>query len=399
MVNVVFWPTSKPVNKCVVLMLDVFFCIIIKPCKFAKMLLWPHLLTHLLALNLAWAVLTPPPQGYDDDITPLPLRLEDLEREQEQFQVDLNRPPLLPNRYEWRPNVAASVPPSYIQDAAQREIAREREKLEQLHQLQQQHKQLSAGYAFPGQLPANLFFVTPTAATITSTATIPKEIASTVSTRLLKPIVPYDLDLQLNGIQYLTGNALTSLPSPGPPPPPPPPSLRPRPVRPPYIYAQSPATSSLYQQSKQFAYAPPAQRNYAPSPRIPLPYPPSFISITTRRPGPGRGNFGYSHYQKPFRPSQPDPTPDLFAGRESKSLLDSYIPSWEVLRILQQHQLPSSLSSASSLSPSPSHTLAYPINNLRLFKRMSAREANDSSGRIVKKSLTQSLDKTPNNST
>jgi len=113
------------------------------------------MLLHLLLLSIVvisgvQSVLSPPP-GYDDDTSPLPLRLEDLEREQEQYQhLDLNRPPLLPNHYEWRPDVAASLPPSYIQDAAQRERDLERlQRLEELRQLQRQHQQLSSGYAFP----------------------------------------------------------------------------------------------------------------------------------------------------------------------------------------------------------------------------------------------------------
>lgn len=113
-----------------------------------------------MVLATAQAVLTPP--GYDDDRSPLPLRLEDLEREQEQQQQhqlhlqDLNRPPLLPNHYEWRPDAAASLPPSYVQDAALRERERERQ-LEELRQLQRQHQQLSAGYAFPAHLPGVLY--------------------------------------------------------------------------------------------------------------------------------------------------------------------------------------------------------------------------------------------------
>ncbi|EDW58081.2 uncharacterized protein Dvir_GJ15224 [Drosophila virilis] len=202
--------------------------------------------------------------------------------------------------------------------------------------------------------------------------------------------VVYERDLQLNGVQYLSGNALSSgaaqLPRPIP---------RPvvRPLRPPYDFLQqqppllrpglgphpSPATLPLLlQQSKQFAYAPMPQRNYAPAPRIPLPYPPSFVSITTRSPASGHS----ASHSKPFRPSQPDLTPDLFAGRDSKSLLDSYIPSWEVLRLYQQHQSP---------RPFQRHTLAYAVPSLRVFKRDSKLDRSSERSRIVKKSLDKQL--------
>lgn len=201
--------------------------------------------------------------------------------------------------------------------------------------------------------------------------------------RLLQPIVAYDdLDLHLNGVQYLSGNALPQpLPRPVP-----------RPLRPPYTFVQqrtnpspSPAIPLVLQQSKQFAYAPLPQRAYAAAPRIPLPYPPSFISITTRRP---TGSGYAASYGKPFRPSQPDPTPDLFAGRESKSLLDSYIPSWEVLRLQQQHQQQHQQPRAVQR-----HTLAYSVPGLRLFKRDSMLQAAPERSRIVKKSLPQDAGK------
>ncbi|BFG00280.1 zyxin [Drosophila madeirensis] len=361
-----------------------------------------HLLLVIVTLSAVQAVLSPPP-GYDDDNSPLQLRLEDLEREREREReleleqdleqhFDVNRPPVLPNHYEWRPGVAASLPPSYVQDAAQRE-----RQLEELRQLQRQHQQLSAGYAFPAHLPPSVFYVGPgpTAATPThtttptATATAAATAAATTATsaRLLRPIVPYDLDLQLNGIQYLGSNALPQpLPRPQH-------QLQLQLQRPPFVYGYTQPPPRLYaarpppppglgfQQSKQFAYAPPPQRGYAAGHRIPLPYPPSFISITTRRPS---GGYGASH-QKPFRPSQPDPTPDLFAGRASKSLLDSYIPSWEVLRLLQQTQPQSQSQSQphpySSHGPVQRHTLAYPVARpLRLVKR-------GSEGETVKKSL------------
>lgn len=211
--------------------------------------------------------------------------------------------------------------------------------------------------------------------------------------RLLQPIVAYDdLDLQLNGVQYLSGNAL------------PQPLPRPvaRPLRPPYTFVQqrtnpssAPAAIPLVlQQSKQFAYAPLPQRAYAAAPRIPLPYPPSFISITTRRPtGSGSGSGYASSYGKPFRPSQPDPTPDLFAGRESKSLLDSYIPSWEVLRLQQQHRHHQQQQQHQQPRAVQRHTLAYSVPGLRLFKRDSMQQAAPERSRIVKKSLPQDAGK------
>ncbi|KAH8289666.1 hypothetical protein KR054_009020, partial [Drosophila jambulina] len=325
------------------------------------------LLLTFATLSSTQAVLSPP--GYnDDDTSPLPLRLEDLEREQEQHQhLDVNRPPLLPNHYEWRPDVAASLPPSYLQDAAHRERERERDlerlqQLEELRQLQRQHQQLSAGYAFPSHLPGVLY-VGPTAATPTPTTTP----TTAAATRFLKPIVPYDLELGLNGVQYVGSNA-QPLPVPRPLPPPN--------GRPPFVYGFTQGQAAGHSrpqklvppfpppQSKQFAFAP---RHYANGPRIPLPYPPSFVSITTRPP-PG-------YRSKPFRPSQPDPTPDLFAGRNSKSLLDSYIPSWEVLRLIRRGEF----------NPVQRQTLAYAApQHLRLYKRDSS---DPKRMRIVKKSL------------
>ncbi|XP_016949371.1 uncharacterized protein LOC108024104 [Drosophila biarmipes] len=337
------------------------------------MILLNLLLLSIVVVTGVHGVLSPPP-GYDDDTSPLPLRLEDLEREQELHQhLDLNRPPLLPNHYEWRPDVAASLPPSYIQDAAQREQELERlQRLEELRQLQRQHQQLSSGYAFPAHLPGVLY-VGPTSATPAPTASATTTAVPSSSARFTKPMVPYDLDL---GIQYVTNNALP-LPVPRPQ------------GQPPFIYGftqgNRPTSSHLVvqplvvQQSKQFAYAPasPPQRHYANGPRIPLPYPPSFVSITTRRPGSGR--------TRPFRPSQPDPTPDLFAGRSSKSLLDSYIPSWEVLRLVRERSTPHQ--HQGGFSPVQRQTLAYPAPaHLRLYKRDSQENRGT---RIVKKSLGQ----------
>ncbi|XP_016993551.2 uncharacterized protein [Drosophila takahashii] len=342
------------------------------------------MLLHLLLLSVVVVaiigvvdgVLSPPP-GYDDDTSPVPLRLEDLEREQEQHQhLDLNRAPFLPNRYEWRPDVAASLPPSYIQDAAQRERDLERlQRLEELRQLQRQHQQLSSGYAFPfpAHLPGGVLYVGPTAATPTPTpsaAPTTTTVASSSNLRFGKPIVPYDLDLNLglNGIQYVASNALPPLPGP-------------RPLgRPPFIYGFTNQAGNnrqplVVQQSKQFAYAPPSppQRHYANGPRIPLPYPPSFVSITTRRP-------------KGFRPSQPDPTPDLFAGRSSKSLLDSYIPSWEVLRLIREHNSQQQGGFSPIIHHQQRQTLAYPAPaHLRLYKR----DSQENRTRIVKKALAQ----------
>ncbi|KAH8306858.1 hypothetical protein KR018_008950, partial [Drosophila ironensis] len=340
---------------------------------------WNQLLLLAVAWTTAQAVLTPP--GYEDDSSPLPLHLEDLEREQELLQqqqqhLDLNRPPLLPNRYEWRPDVAASLPPSYVQDAAQREREREREleqlqRLEELRQLQRQHQQLSAGYAFPFRLPARLpgvLYVGPTVTatpTPTPTPTPRPQPSPSPTTRFLKPIVPYDLDLNLKGVQFVSGNAL------------PPPLPRPLPAptgsatggRPAFIYGFTQGRPPLVQQSKQYAFAPvpPPQRHYANGPRIPVPYPPSFVSITTRKPGSSYSSYSSSK-QVPFRPSQPDPTPDLFAGRNSKSLLDSYIPSWEVIRLTRQNQAVGY--AGGGFRPIQRQTLAYPAApHLRLYKR------------------------------
>ncbi|XP_032582018.1 uncharacterized protein LOC6615951 isoform X2 [Drosophila sechellia] len=335
------------------------------------------ILLFIVLINDVHGILQP--SGYDDDTSPLPLRLDDLERDHLQ-QLDLNRPPLLPNHYEWHPDVAASLPPSYIQEAAQRDRERERDlernrRLEELRQLQQQHQQLSSGYAFPVHLPGVLY-VGPTAATPTPTPSAATTTVASSATRFAKPIVPYDLELGLRPIPYVTSNALP-LPVPRPLPTPH--------ARAPFIYGftgqgnraashKLPVQPLLVQQSKQFAYAPaqPPQRHYANGPRVPLPYPPSFVSFTTRRPG--------SERSRPFRPSQPDPTPDLFAGRSSKSLIDSYIPSWEVLRLIRQHQ------PQQGFTPIARQTLAYPAPaHLRLYKR----DSQEDRSRIVKKSLRQ----------
>lgn len=130
----------------------------------------------------------------------------------------------------------------------------------------------------------------------------------------------------------------------------------------------SPCWSSSPNSSPTLPLSP--QRHYANGPRVPIPYPPSFVSFTTRRPG--------SERIRPFRPSQPDPTPDLFAGRSSKSLIDSYIPSWEVLRLIRQHQ------PQQGFTPIARQTLAYPAPaHLRLYKR----DSQEDRSRIVKETL------------
>ncbi|KAM7346323.1 uncharacterized protein ACRADG_006316 [Cochliomyia hominivorax] len=72
--------------------------------------------------------------------------------------------------------------------------------------------------------------------------------------------------------------------------------------------------------SKQYRYAPRRpnlERVLAYSNRI-LPYPPSFISITTTE------KSLYNYEAEPYK------IPDLFTHRNSISLWDSYIPSWQI---------------------------------------------------------------------
>lgn len=78
--------------------------------------------------------------------------------------------------------------------------------------------------------------------------------------------------------------------------------------------------------SKQFRYAPirPSLEKELPYSRNTLPYPPSFISITTTE-------NPLLHYD-PIN----NKVPDLFTHRQSKSLWDSYIPSWHITKMLHQ---------------------------------------------------------------
>ena len=83
--------------------------------------------------------------------------------------------------------------------------------------------------------------------------------------------------------------------------------------------------------SNQYIYAPMRSSNekeLSPT-NITLPFPPSFISITTtERPTLKTLTNGIEHIK----------TPDLFIHRQYKSLWDSYIPSWKIIGTLQQLQ-------------------------------------------------------------
>ncbi|XP_023309461.2 uncharacterized protein LOC111691070 isoform X3 [Lucilia cuprina] len=96
--------------------------------------------------------------------------------------------------------------------------------------------------------------------------------------------------------------------------------------------------------SKQYLFAPmrPSLERELPYSSNTLPYPPSFISITTTE----KPLFSYkSEYHK---------IPDLFSHRQSKSLWDSYIPSWQITKMLQQFKNKTVFNNKNNL-----HTLAF----------------------------------------
>ncbi|XP_036338492.1 uncharacterized protein LOC118748224 [Rhagoletis pomonella] len=112
--------------------------------------------------------------------------------------------------------------------------------------------------------------------------------------------------------------------------------------------------------SNQQQYAPERRTvaNTRPAHEKLLPYPPSFISITststTATPPQNAPRNSLDYDVKGI-----SKFPDIFVKRQDKSLLDSYIPSWVMTRIIQQNkwlqrkQLPRFMI--------PTHTLAYPI--------------------------------------
>lgn len=108
--------------------------------------------------------------------------------------------------------------------------------------------------------------------------------------------------------------------------------------------------------SKQVLYAP---MRYINDRKLPyssktFPYPPSFISLTTTE-KPIANFYSYDHK------SAYNKMPDFFSHRNAKSLLDSYIPSWQVVKMLQQYQHQTSNSNQNL------QTLATPYH--RNFKR------------------------------
>ncbi|XP_018797027.1 PREDICTED: uncharacterized protein LOC108973945 isoform X2 [Bactrocera latifrons] len=89
-----------------------------------------------------------------------------------------------------------------------------------------------------------------------------------------------------------------------------------------------------------------------------LPYPPSFISITSTT------TTQSPPYNMRQRSADTDENnlkqfPDIFAKRQHISLLDSYIPSWVMLRMQQQHKRQQQKQFHKFVA---THTLAYPIS-------------------------------------
>uniref|UniRef100_A0A1I8NXR0 Uncharacterized protein n=1 Tax=Stomoxys calcitrans TaxID=35570 RepID=A0A1I8NXR0_STOCA len=106
------------------------------------------------------------------------------------------------------------------------------------------------------------------------------------------------------------------------------------------VYGLPPQTPGKH--SKQVLYAPMRFDRKLPYSSKTFPYPPSFISLTTtERPvkyeqqhfaSPPQHYYSYDHK------SAYNKIPDLFDHRNAKSLLDSYIPSWQVVKMLQSFQ-------------------------------------------------------------
>lgn len=112
--------------------------------------------------------------------------------------------------------------------------------------------------------------------------------------------------------------------------------------------------------SNQLHYAPlraAHDRKLPLSPKT-VPYPPSFISLTTNTEKPAYQP--YSFYSTDFKSVMNQKLPDLFSHRSSKSLLESYIPSWEVVKHLQQYkQQQQHGQERSARNGIGSHTLAF----------------------------------------
>ncbi|XP_055904312.1 RNA-binding protein 33 [Eupeodes corollae] len=142
-------------------------------------------------------------------------------------------------------------------------------------------------------------------------------------------------------------------------------------------------------QSNQDVYAPrrpsSAGRSYGKSFAVSFPYPPSFVSFTTEKSsavatGKSLKDFDSSANNdvNPWRPivsplpktqyrsfgqisestDSHQPIPDFFHTRRAKSLLDSYIPSWLVARMQEQHAR-QGLESPSTQAEDAYNTISY----------------------------------------
>ncbi|KAL9885566.1 uncharacterized protein ACN427_011920 [Glossina fuscipes fuscipes] len=128
--------------------------------------------------------------------------------------------------------------------------------------------------------------------------------------------------------------------------------------------------------SKQILYAPkrPRDETKLPYSYKYLPNPPSFITFTTTTEKPANYNIKTSLYHYNHKPyhaivkSTNNIVPDFFTYRHSKSLLDSYIPSWQVAKMLQQYQHQLQATGAQTAFNNNLHTLAFLLpfkNNLK----------------------------------
>ncbi|XP_067634710.1 uncharacterized protein [Eurosta solidaginis] len=110
--------------------------------------------------------------------------------------------------------------------------------------------------------------------------------------------------------------------------------------------------------SNQKQYAPKRPPDVNIQHRTQLPYPPSFISITSTTSTTAPPLQSKQNTQSGQVSTSLTLVPDVFAGRHHKSLLDSYIPSWVSIRMLQQQKL---LQTKQLRRIAATHTLAYPI--------------------------------------
>ncbi|XP_054088325.1 uncharacterized protein LOC105220441 isoform X2 [Zeugodacus cucurbitae] len=134
------------------------------------------------------------------------------------------------------------------------------------------------------------------------------------------------------------------------------------------LYAREPlsqhesaiATNKHKNHSNQLLHAPKRQTEKGTHPAYnnQLPYPPSFISITTttttQSPTYNTREIGIETDLNKI-----NYIPDVFAKRQHTSLLDSYIPSWVMVRMLQQHKRQQQKHKLPKFVAT--HTLAYPI--------------------------------------